>query len=101
MARSSTVTPCRRDRRGEHAGVAEQQDVLFGARPAQFGSRGPGFALDRVGPAQLPERQHQRLRVTTQQAMQQRGAGPGQAHHDQRPRQRCVEQAWPAAELVA
>ena len=32
--------------------------------------------------------------------MQQRRAGPGQANHDQRPPQRRVEQAWPAAELI-
>jgi hypothetical protein len=56
---------------------------------------------DRVGPAQLPERQHHRRRITTQQGLQQRRAGRWQAnHHHQRPRQRHIEQAWAAADLV-
>jgi hypothetical protein len=32
--------------------------------------------------------------------VQQRCAGPWQTNHDQRPRRRRIEQAWPAAELV-
>jgi hypothetical protein len=93
--------PRRTDRDGQHAGVAEQEAIFLRAqdrdrmdvpqpwrhhlgqprhrrrpqdppRPIQPPSG------DRIGPPQLPERQHEGSRITSQQHMQQGRAGPRQ-----------------------